>query len=51
MWIVKLALDRPYTFVVIAILILLFGAFSVTKMPTDIFPVIDIPVVSVIWTY
>lgn len=51
MWIVRLALDRPYTFVVTAILILLLGAFSVTRMPTDIFPVIDIPVVSIIWTY
>lgn len=51
MWIVKLALDRPYTFVVLAILILLLGTFSATRMPTDIFPVIDIPVVSVIWTY
>jgi multidrug efflux pump subunit AcrB len=51
MWIVKLALDRPYTFVVLGILILLLGAFSVSRMPTDIFPVIDIPVVSIIWTY
>lgn len=51
MWIVRLALDRPYTFVVVAILILLLGGFSVAKMPTDIFPVIDIPVVSIIWTY
>lgn len=51
MWIVRLALDRPYTFVVTAILILLLGVFSVAKMPTDIFPVIDIPVVSIIWTY
>lgn len=51
MWIVKLALDRPYTFVVVAILILLLGFFSISRTPTDIFPVIDIPVVSVIWTY
>src|SRR5882762_11191713 len=51
MWIVKLALNRPYTFVVTAILILLLGVFSITRMPTDIFPVIDIPVVSIIWTY
>jgi multidrug efflux pump subunit AcrB len=51
MWIVKLALDRPYTFVVVAILILLLGGFSVARMPVDIFPVIDIPVVSIIWTY
>jgi multidrug efflux pump subunit AcrB len=51
MWIVRLALDRPYTFVVTAILIVLLGVFSVARMPTDIFPVIDIPVVSIIWTY
>ncbi len=51
MWIVRLALDRPYTFVVAAILILLLGVFSIASMPTDIFPVIDIPVVSIIWTY
>lgn len=51
MWIVRLALNRPYTFVVTAILILLLGMFSVARMPTDIFPVIDIPVVSIIWTY
>jgi multidrug efflux pump subunit AcrB len=51
MWIVRLALDRPYTFVVTAILIVLLGVFSVVRMPTDIFPVIDIPVVSIIWTY
>jgi multidrug efflux pump subunit AcrB len=51
MWIVRLALDRPYTFVVVAILILLLGVFSIVRMPTDIFPVIDIPVVSIIWTY
>jgi CzcA family heavy metal efflux pump len=51
MWIVKLALDRPYTFAVVAVLILLLGVFSVLNTPTDIFPVIDIPVVSIIWTY
>lgn len=51
MWIVKLALDRPYTFAVVAVLILLLGVFSVVNTPTDIFPVIDIPVVSIIWTY
>src|SRR5215467_7972441 len=51
MWIVRLALDRPYTFVVVAILILLLGVFSILRMTTDIFPVIDIPVVSIIWTY
>ena len=51
MWIVKLALDRPYTFVVVALLILLLGVFSIATTPTDIFPRIDIPVVSIIWTY
>src|SRR5882762_945340 len=51
MWIVKLALNRPYTFLVTAILILLLGVFSIARMPIDIFPVIDIPVVSIIWTY
>jgi CzcA family heavy metal efflux pump len=51
MWVVKLALDRPYTFIVLAVLILLLGAGAVATTPTDIFPRIDIPVVSVIWTY
>lgn len=51
MWIVKLALDRPYTFVVMAILILILGVLSIRTTPVDIFPDIDIPVVSVIWTY
>src|SRR6201988_3398268 len=51
MWIVKLALRRPYTFVVMAILILVMGVISILQTPTDIFPNINIPVVSVIWTY
>ena len=51
MWIVRLALRRPYTFAVFAILLLLIGAFSIYTMPTDIFPNIDIPVVSVVWQY
>jgi multidrug efflux pump subunit AcrB len=51
MWIVKLALNRPYTFVVLAVLILVLGATAVINTPTDIFPKIDIPVISVIWTY
>ena len=51
MWIVKLALDRPYTFVVLAVLILLLGIFAIQTTPTDIFPKIDIPVVTIIWTY
>ena len=51
MWIVRLALRRPYTFAVFAFLILILGAYSILSMPTDIFPNIDIPVVSVIWNY
>ncbi|MDE2423654.1 MAG: efflux RND transporter permease subunit [Betaproteobacteria bacterium] len=51
MWIVRLALKRPYTFVVLAILIVILGITSIKKTPTDIFPNIDIPVVTVIWTY
>ena len=51
MWLVQLGLKRPYTFVVGAMLILIFGIVSVRKMATDIFPNIDIPVVTVIWTY
>jgi multidrug efflux pump subunit AcrB len=51
MWIVKLALRRPYTFVVMAILILVTGAVAIFRTPTDIFPNINIPVVSIIWNY
>ena len=53
MWIVKLALNRPYTFVVAAMLILLLSPVAIfyLKMPVDIFPNIDIPVVSIIWNY
>jgi multidrug efflux pump subunit AcrB len=51
MWIVKLALRRPYTFVVGALLILVMGIITILRMPVDIFPFIDIPVVSVIWAY
>jgi multidrug efflux pump subunit AcrB len=51
MWIVRLALRRPYTFVVFALLILILGAYSIVTMPTDIFPNIDIPVVTVVWMY
>src|SRR5678816_4194885 len=51
MWIVRLALRRPYTFVVAALLLLLMTPFVITKTPTDIFPAINIPVVSVIWNY
>ncbi len=51
MWIVRLALRRPYTFTVMAILIGLLGVVTIARMATDIFPSIDIPVVSVIWSY
>jgi len=51
MWIVRLALQRPYTFVVLAICLLLAGPLVILRTPTDIFPSIDIPVVSVVWTY
>jgi multidrug efflux pump subunit AcrB len=49
--IVRIALSRPYTFVVMAILILIFGAMSAIRTPTDIFPNIGIPVISVVWSY
>jgi multidrug efflux pump subunit AcrB len=51
MWIVRLALRRPYTFVVAALLLLLLTPFILLRTPTDIFPAINIPVVSVIWQY
>src|SRR5882724_11831413 len=51
MWIVRLALRRPYTFVVVALLIAVLGVLSIVTMPTDIFPNINIPVVSIIWSY
>src|ERR1700694_901989 len=51
MWIVKVALSRPYTFVVLAILILILGTLAIFRTPTDIFPNINIPVVSIIWNY
>jgi multidrug efflux pump subunit AcrB len=51
MWIVNLALRRPYTFVCVAILMLVFGVMSIRSMAIDIFPTINIPVVSVIWNY
>src|SRR6266478_2388774 len=51
MWIVRLALRRPYTFVVMGLAILLLGISAIVTTPTDIFPEIDIPVVSVIWNY
>ncbi|TLY83086.1 MAG: efflux RND transporter permease subunit [Gammaproteobacteria bacterium] len=51
MWIVKLALRRPYTFIVLAIVITLFGVFAIWRTPTDIFPNIRIPVVATVWKY
>jgi multidrug efflux pump subunit AcrB len=50
-WIVQIALKRPYTFVVLAVLIALFGLRAALTTPTDIFPNINIPVISVVWTY
>src|ERR1700726_3435323 len=51
MWIVRLALRRPYTFVVMAVLILIMGSLAIARTPTDIFPNINIPVISIIWSY
>jgi len=51
MWIVRLALRRPYTFVVMAVVIAILGSVSIVTMPVDIFPYIDIPIVSVLWVY
>jgi CzcA family heavy metal efflux pump len=51
MWIVQLALKRPYTFVVMSLLIIVLGVTAIRQMRTDIFPEIDIPVITVIWTY
>src|SRR5580700_7117215 len=51
MWIVRLALRRPYTFLVLAIAITLLGGFAILRTPTDIFPNIKIPVVAVVWRY
>ena len=51
MWIVNVALKRPYTFIVMAILIVLATPLSLMRTPIDILPNIDIPVVSIIWSY
>ncbi len=51
MWIVRLALRRPYTFVVVSMLILILGIVTVVRMPTDVFPNINIPVISVVYNY
>src|SRR5580692_658774 len=51
MWIIKVALDRPYTFIVLAVLILLISPVMILRTPSDIFPEIDIPVIAVVWNY
>src|SRR5271154_6412769 len=51
MWIVRLALRRPYTFVVVAMLIAIAGVYSILEMPTDILPEINIPVIAIVWQY
>jgi hypothetical protein len=51
MWIVRVALDRSYTFIVLALLILILSPVVILRTPTDIFPNINIPVVAVAWTY
>src|ERR1700750_1871565 len=51
MWIVRLALRRPYTFAVFALLLLILGPISIMRTPTDIFPNINIPVVAMVWQY
>ena len=51
MWIVRLALRRPYTFIVTSILIAILGVVSIIRTPIDIFPNIDIPVVGAVWQY
>ena len=51
MWLVRLALRAPYTFVVLALAILLLGAVAIARMPKDIFPEISEPIVTLIWQY
>jgi len=51
MWIVRVALDRPYTFIVLAVLIFVLSPLMILRTPTDIFPNIDIPVIAVAWQY
>src|SRR5579862_5142704 len=51
MWIVRIALDRPYTFLVLALIILILSPIVILRTPTDIFPNIDIPVIAVAWQY
>src|SRR5579862_8677022 len=51
MWIIRVALNRPYTFIVLALLILLVSPVVISRTPADIFPSINIPVIAVSWTY
>jgi len=51
MWIVRIALTKPYTFIVFALLLLILGPLAIIRTPKDIFPNINIPVVSVVWSY
>ena len=51
MWIVEIALSRPYTFIVLALLIFIMSPIMILRMPTDIFPYVNIPVVAVAWNY
>jgi multidrug efflux pump subunit AcrB len=51
MWIVRIALSRPYTFIVLALLLMIIGPLAIMRTPTDIFPDINIPVVSVLWSF
>src|SRR6476469_8486696 len=51
MWIVRIALNRPYTFIVLAVVILFVGPLAIARTPTDIFPNINIPVVTAVWSY
>src|ERR1700677_4785503 len=51
MWIVRLALERPYTFAVLALLILILGPLTIVRTPVDIFPTIGIPVVATVWGF
>jgi multidrug efflux pump subunit AcrB len=51
MWVVRIALDRPYTFVVLSLIILILSPLVILRTPTDIFPNINIPVIAVVWNY
>ena len=51
MWIVRIALQRPYTFIMLAVLIVLMGGYAILRTATDIFPNIKIPIAAVIWRY